>query len=247
MPDPQVKQTLVYRVKTVNHASHGSNWQETSLYRAFLGKVFHPRKGVIPIPTAEWLLCSLSFTADGLKKPINAKFWVVNGHFFMIQYSASIKKVRHLIPLVTKVEYNLPHPMAASQASEPPSAENLRRLLGPWAQNLEINNIKPPEGAEAKAERPKQLEIALPPDYLALMEKCGGFSTRDAEVFGVLDTRLVPGKEGFLCALPEFTDAHYLVVTQEKEIRLIDHEETEIVRFEGGFLDGLRQTLKNGL
>ena len=241
-PAADVRKALAKRVGSINSVSHYSEWKETNLHRTFLGKVFFVEAGTVETPMEEWALCKLSFRVPQNPKPIQATFWLVNNQLFSIGYSASIKKFRNAVPEVTQIEYNLPNSIDASGGGSIPTKSELAGFLGPWAANIDITEVKPVESSGIMAERLRQLDIALPADYVSLIEICGGFSTAEAQVFGAAELRLVPDSKGLLCALAELAEAHFLVVTESGAIQLISHESTILKSFKT-FLDALQETL----
>ena len=192
-----------------------------------------------------WALCKLSFKVPDSAKPIRAKFWLYENHLTSIEYSVSIKQLRNAVPEITKIEYNLPKAIDSSGGGNIPTKAQLTGFLGLWAANLDITEVKPVEPPGIRAERLRQLDIALPADYVSLIEICGGFSTAEAQVFGAAELRLVPDSQGLLCALAELAEAHFLVVTESGAIQLISHESTILKSFKT-FLDALQETLTSG-
>ncbi|MFB3897681.1 MAG: hypothetical protein ACE14V_15420 [bacterium] len=225
---PGAKSLFMKQIDHINFGQRLVKGKEVNLYCIKHGKPAFDDSLRFPISQVEVKLATVSFKALDIAKPFRAVFWVVQGHFFSIEFNQSPKKIRPEDITITEVEI-LVDPMV-SCTREPRKSIAISALSGwvkEWAHKWNIDQLKEPLLEQERNEIINQLATKLPIDYLDIIMQTEGMKIDGCLIFGLLEIRSVVMADSNYCILAEIEGHGVLMVEQGSsysEIYYLDYE-----------------------
>lgn len=208
-----------YQVASFNFIQRHSRDKEVNFYiRGLLGKVRVPTK--LFINQREARLATVHLASNSA--PIRVDAWIVNGHFFSLEFSASPLPAGRFLPKAIRVEI-WTDPMRPPLLPTPmPDISN--RLHG-WVKEFALTHRSSggfePLSIGDQSKLVEQLRIELPSEYLQVISQTEGLQFNTWRILGLSSIRTIVRDSDTILVLVEFDEGGILGMRTDDKANLV--------------------------